>query len=127
MLIATNVMGFHHVSLLEATLAIALTLRGVEVEMIQCDAALPACLKVERHSFPEPAQFAADGIAKVACFYGNLRIEGNLHQPVPEFQRLSQMGSLAENAKLPKIFVHMRRRYLSVPGGGAGIAGIRKS
>jgi hypothetical protein len=66
-LIATNVTGFHHASLLEATLAIALTLRGVEVELIQCDAALPACLKVERHSFPEPGLFAVEGMTRTVC------------------------------------------------------------
>ena len=76
-LIATNVMGFHHVSLLEATLAIALTLRGVEVELIQCDAALPACLKVERHSFPEPVQFAAEGITQTVC--DNCKAVGQWH------------------------------------------------
>lgn len=76
-LIATNVMGFHHVSLLEATLAIALTLRGVEVDLIQCDAALPACLKVERHSFPEPLQFAAEGMTQTVC--DNCKAVGQWH------------------------------------------------
>lgn len=66
-LIATNVMGFHHASLLEAVLAVALTLRGAKVELIQCDAALPACLKVERHSFPEAAAFAAIGMDATVC------------------------------------------------------------
>ncbi len=76
-LIATNVTGFHHVSLLEATLAVSLTLRGAEVEIIQCDAALSACLKVERHSFPDSAAFAADGMTSTVC--ENCQAVGNWH------------------------------------------------
>lgn len=66
-LIATNVTGFHHASLLEAVLAVALTLRGAKVELIHCDAALPACLKVERHTFPDSAVFAASGMTSDVC------------------------------------------------------------
>ena len=76
-LIATNVMGFHHASLLEAMLAVALTLRGAEVEIIRCDAALPACLKVERHTFPDSAAFAATGLDDTTC--KNCQAVGDWH------------------------------------------------
>jgi hypothetical protein len=76
-LIATNVMGFHHVSLLEAMLAISLTLRGAEVEIVQCDAALPACLRVERHNFPDLTQFATEGMTQTVC--DNCKAVGQWH------------------------------------------------
>jgi hypothetical protein len=53
-LVATNVTGFQHASMLESVLAIALTLRGAQVELLACDAALPACQKVEPHTIPDP-------------------------------------------------------------------------
>lgn len=59
-LIATNVTGFQHATLLEAVLAVALTLRGAEVHTIVCDAALPACLRIEPSNIPDPARLLVD-------------------------------------------------------------------
>lgn len=66
-LIATTVTGFNHATLLEATLALALTLRGASVEFLACDAALPACLKVEPHSVPDPATIVSYQIDTTLC------------------------------------------------------------
>ena len=66
-LVATNVTGFQHASLLEALLAIALTLRGADVRLVACDAALPACLKVEPHSVPDPADIVSGRMRERLC------------------------------------------------------------
>lgn len=66
-LIATNVAGFQHASLLEGTLGAALTLRGAEVHYLLCDAMLPACLKVEPHSVPDSAVIIERKIKDVLC------------------------------------------------------------
>jgi hypothetical protein len=65
-LIATNVTGFQHASLLESVLAAALTLRGAQVHVAVCDAMLPACLKVEQHAI-NPASILDDKLASVLC------------------------------------------------------------
>ncbi len=66
-LVATNVTGFAHVSLLESMLAAALTLRGARVEIAMCDAALPACLKVEPHVMSDPGDVAAGAVTRKVC------------------------------------------------------------
>ena len=66
-LVATNVAGFQHASLLESVLAVALTLRGAEVELLLCDAALPACLKVEPHAIPDPRTIIDGRIDQAIC------------------------------------------------------------
>lgn len=43
-LVATSLGSYHHGTVLESTLAVALTLRGAKVDILLCDAALPACL-----------------------------------------------------------------------------------
>ena len=52
-LIATNIGGHGPVSVLESTLAAALSLRDAEVEIVLCDAALPGCLRAEFSDLPD--------------------------------------------------------------------------
>lgn len=66
-LIATNVTGFQHATLVESVLAMALTLRGAEVHFVVCDAALPACLKVEPDRMPDPRQLIDGRIEAMLC------------------------------------------------------------
>lgn len=66
-LIASNVTGFQHASLLESVLAIALTLRGADVHHLMCDGALPACLKIEPHAVPDPDTIIDYEIRKPVC------------------------------------------------------------
>ena len=47
-LIATNIGGHGPVGVFESTLAAALALRDAEVEIVLCDAALPACPRAFR-------------------------------------------------------------------------------
>lgn len=66
-LIATNVTGFQHATLLEAVLAIALTLRGASVEFLVCDAAMPACLRAEQQNMPAAESFRARELIGRTC------------------------------------------------------------
>jgi hypothetical protein len=66
-LIATTVGGFAALSSLESLLAVALTLRGARVHTLLCDAALPACLRVENPTIPDPKVIADYGIQKRLC------------------------------------------------------------
>ena len=52
-LIATNIGGHGPATVLESTLAAALALRDAEVEIVLCDAALPACLRAEYSDLPD--------------------------------------------------------------------------
>jgi len=65
--VSTNVAGFRHVSSLESVLAVALTLRGVEVHLSLCDAALPACLRAGLDNVPDPAAFTDYGLPSLIC------------------------------------------------------------
>ena len=53
MLIATNIGGHGPVGVMESTLAAALALRDAEIEIVLCDAALPACLRAEYSDLPD--------------------------------------------------------------------------
>jgi len=66
-LIATTVTGFQHVALLESLLAVALTLRGARVHFLTCDQALPACLKAESHTVPNPMSIVDYALKDLIC------------------------------------------------------------
>lgn len=66
-LIATTVGGFPALSSLESLLAVALTLRGARVHTLLCDAALPACLRVEYPSVPDPRVIVDYGVHDRLC------------------------------------------------------------
>lgn len=48
-LMATSMANYNHASVVERSLAVALTLRGARVEMLLCDRALPACQMTKLH------------------------------------------------------------------------------
>lgn len=48
-LIATSMANYNHASVLERSLAVALTLRGARVEFLLCDSVLPACQMTKLH------------------------------------------------------------------------------
>ncbi len=52
-LMATNIGGHGPATMLESTLAAALALRDADVEIVLCDAALPACLRAEYSDLPD--------------------------------------------------------------------------
>lgn len=68
-LIATSLGGFLPGSLIESLLGVALTLRGAQVQVLLCDALLPACTQANYEYFP-PGDFVKNGIASVCqtCF-----------------------------------------------------------
>ncbi len=66
-LIATTVGGFSALSSLESLLAVAMTLRGASVHTLLCNAALPACLRVEYPSIPDPQVIADYGVKERLC------------------------------------------------------------
>jgi hypothetical protein len=66
-LIATNVMGFDHLNIIDTVLAIGLTLRGAEVHFMECDAVLPACLRIEFPLIPDPQKVINGEFRKVLC------------------------------------------------------------
>lgn len=75
-LLATNVGGLAHATILESLLAAALTLRGADAHLLLCDGVLPGCLRVgfsdisptafEQYKLPEnvckPCQFTGEQV-----------------------------------------------------------------
>ena len=66
-LIACNIGGHGAVSVLESTLAAALALRDAEVEIVLCDAALPACLRAEYADLPDDTILAERRLPQTFC------------------------------------------------------------
>ena len=66
-LIATNIGGHGPVGVFESTLAAALALRGAEVEIVLCDAALPACLKAEYADLPDDTILTERRLPQTFC------------------------------------------------------------
>lgn len=66
-LIACNIGGHGPVSVLESTLAAALALRDAEVEIVLCDAALPACLRAEYADLPDDTVLAERRLPQTFC------------------------------------------------------------
>ena len=66
-LIATNIGGHGPVSVLESTLAAALALRDAEVEIVLCDAALPACLRAEYADLPDDSILTERRLPQTFC------------------------------------------------------------
>lgn len=66
-LVATSIGSHLAGTALESTLAAALTLRGAEVDVLLCDAALPACLAADATWYPDLRQFARYGPSRDLC------------------------------------------------------------
>ena len=66
-LIATNIGGHGPATVLESVLAAALKLRGAEVEIVLCDAALPACLRAEYADHPDDAVLVKRRLPRTFC------------------------------------------------------------
>lgn len=66
-LVATSVGGDPHLTSVESLLAVALTLRGVEVHLLLCDAALPACFWCDVSLYPKQTQFVQHGPSHDLC------------------------------------------------------------
>jgi len=66
-LIATNIGGHGPVGVFESTLAAALALRDAEVEIVLCDATLPACLKAEFADLPDDTILTERRLPETFC------------------------------------------------------------
>ena len=66
-LIATNIGGHGPATVLESTLAAALALRDADVEIVLCDAALPACLRAEYADLPDDSVLVDRRLPKTFC------------------------------------------------------------
>ena len=66
-LIASNIGGHGPVSVMESTLAAALALRDAEVEIVLCDAALPACLRAEYSDLPDDTVLTERRLPSTFC------------------------------------------------------------
>ena len=66
-LIATNIGGHGPVSVFESTLAAALALRDADVEIVLCDAALPACLRAEYADLPDDTILTERRLPQTFC------------------------------------------------------------
>jgi len=66
-LVATSVGAFLPGASLEGLLAAALTLRGAQVHVLLCDAALPACLDSALSWHKDPARVDRDGLTSLLC------------------------------------------------------------
>src|SRR5688572_27303391 len=60
-IVATSTGGHLAASSLDSALAVALSLRGADVEVLLCDAALPVCMLCESHIFPDQDRLLARG------------------------------------------------------------------
>lgn len=66
-LLATNVGAQMAANTLDSTLAVALTLRGAQVNGLLCDSALPACLACETNWWPDHEHFLKHGPNRTLC------------------------------------------------------------
>lgn len=66
-LLATSLGGWQPGTRLDSVLATALRLRGAEVAVWLCDAALPACQLADAYFYPDQTRFLRDGPAADMC------------------------------------------------------------
>src|SRR5688572_29143631 len=66
-LLATSIGSYAHAVSLESALAVALTLRGADVHVLLCDAALPACADCDASFYPNVETFVARGPQRDLC------------------------------------------------------------
>jgi hypothetical protein len=67
-LVATSIGAHLPAMQMESVLAAALSLRGAKVEVLLCDAVLPACQMCEPRYFADPSELARDGPQKSLCY-----------------------------------------------------------
>lgn len=66
-LLPTTVGGMGALSSMESLLAVSLILRGFEVHVLLCDAALPACLRVEHTTIKDPTDIVSSKFQTIIC------------------------------------------------------------
>jgi len=66
-LLATGIGSYAHAVSLESALAVALTMRGADVHVLLCDAALPACAECDASLYPNMQRFVDEGPTRDLC------------------------------------------------------------
>lgn len=66
-LMATSAGGHTPMNIVESVLAVALTLRGAQVQTLLCDKFLPACMQAEIEIFPDQEEMVAHGPRRRLC------------------------------------------------------------
>lgn len=101
-LIATSVGGHLAALQFDSYLAVALTLRGVRVAFLLCDAALPACMAAQHDWYPNRDRFLNDGSRKdicQACFPIGDAFLRPLGLPVYRFSQFAEPGDRPKIAR----------------------------
>lgn len=101
-LIATTVGGHLPATHLESALAVALTLRGADVQILLCDRRLPACLQAQIARFPDAREFAARGPSPLcdSCYAPAAKMYESLGLKIHRLSDLIQRSEAAEAAAL---------------------------
>jgi hypothetical protein len=127
-LIATAVGGHPQFTVVESLIAVALTLRGAEVDILLCDQALPACLRAKISSIT-PQALGREGLARTFCAHciatgqsvfadTGLRIVGI--SPQLQSSEIAQANDAAASLPLRKV---KDFRTSTLPIGEHGLAG----
>jgi hypothetical protein len=66
-LLATNVSGHSPATVVESALAVALTLRGAQVQTLVCDQVMPACLRAQNDNVLDQTVFERYELPSVLC------------------------------------------------------------
>lgn len=103
MLIASNIGGHGPVSVLESTLAAALALRDAEVEIVLCDAALPACLRAEYADLPDAGVLTEGRLPQTFCPTCMSRGEAMFAPLGLKVRRLSALITAEDRAEAARI------------------------
>ncbi len=99
--LATSTGGYDHARTLDTVLAQALDVRGAEVEMLLCDAALPACQMTKMGRIPPEAMAAGAPIPFCGKCYGQGReAYAPLGYPVQTFSAYIKSEEAAEAARI---------------------------
>ncbi len=109
-LIATSMANYNHASVVERSLAVALTLRGARVEMLLCDRALPACQMTKINSCtPEDLMSRVDTPRCDGCLGDGNRLFHPLGVPIKRFSEylseniLDKILTISEEIEKEKI------------------------
>jgi len=83
-LVATSTGGHYGVTPIESMLGAALTLRGANVHILLCDAALPACLQAQYLEFFNHGEFARNGPKRLCdeCSSAGMELFAQLGLPI---------------------------------------------
>lgn len=100
-LIATSLGGYNQGAVLESVLAVALTLRGIRVDILLCDEFLPACqlTKIQKIT---PVELTTEGQLRLcrACFKSGIELFGNLGLPIFRFSQFIKQDQIEYAHKL---------------------------